>query len=112
MKRPEKPLDPRAEELLADRALYGLDTAEAEELRALGAEDDTSFDEAAAAIDLATLKVEPMPERLVKTIAANAPRAKGATVTELAPPPGHAKPARSRQSLGWLAAAACLVLAA
>lgn len=115
MKRPEAPLDPRAEELLADRALYGLEAAEAAELRALGAEEDTSFDEAAAAIDLATLALEPMPDRIAKTLRAAAPGvAKPSLVPsgELAPPPGHAKPARSRQSLGWLAAAACLVLAA
>ncbi len=68
MKRPETPLDPRAEELLADRALYGLEAAEVAELRALGFEEDTSFDEAAAAIDLATLKLEPMPERIAKHV--------------------------------------------
>ncbi|MEO8798921.1 MAG: anti-sigma factor [Polyangiaceae bacterium] len=115
MTRPETQLDPRAEELLADRALYGLEAAETAELRALGVEDDTSFDEAAAAIDLATLKLEPMPERIAKTLRAAAPGASKASLVtpgELAPPPGHAKPARSRQSLGWLAAAACLVLAA
>ncbi|MBC7977530.1 MAG: hypothetical protein H7138_21350, partial [Myxococcales bacterium] len=41
--------DPRAEELLVERALRPLDAAERAELDALGAADDDTFDLAAAA---------------------------------------------------------------
>lgn len=51
----------RAQELLLQRATEGLDEAEALELVALGADEDYSFDLAAAAVDIATLKVEEMP---------------------------------------------------
>jgi anti-sigma-K factor RskA len=51
----------RAQELLLQRATEGLADPEAAELAALGADDDYSFDLAAAAIDIATLRVEPMP---------------------------------------------------
>jgi hypothetical protein len=61
--------DPRAHELLADRALHGLDDADAHQLDALGATDDDSYDLAAAAIDLATLPIEPMPAALADRVA-------------------------------------------
>ena len=52
----------RAQELLLKRATEGLDDAEAAELAALGADQDISFDLAAASIDIATLRsVEQMP---------------------------------------------------
>lgn len=51
----------RAQELLLQRATEGLDDAEAHELAALGADEDYSFDLAASAVDIATLKVEVMP---------------------------------------------------
>jgi anti-sigma-K factor RskA len=65
--------DPRAQrthDLLADRALFGLDDAEARELRELGADADDSYDLAAAAVDLATLPIEPMPAAVAERIAA------------------------------------------
>lgn len=51
----------RAQELLIERATYGLDAAQAAELAALGADDDVSFDLAAAAIDVATVRYEELP---------------------------------------------------
>jgi hypothetical protein len=52
----------RAQELLLKRATEGLEPHEAAELAALGADHDLSFDLAAAAIDMATLRtVEEMP---------------------------------------------------
>jgi hypothetical protein len=51
----------RAQELLLQRATEGLDEPEAQELAALGADEDHSFDLAASAVDIATLKVEEMP---------------------------------------------------
>lgn len=51
----------RAQELLLQRATEGLDDAEAGELAALGADEDYSFDLAASAVDIATLKFEEMP---------------------------------------------------
>lgn len=51
----------RAQELLMQRATEGLSDAEAAELAALGADDDVSFDLAAAALDIATIRYEDMP---------------------------------------------------
>lgn len=51
----------RAQELLLQRATEGLSDAEAAELAALGADEDYSFDLAAAAIDVATITPETMP---------------------------------------------------
>ena len=51
----------RAQELLLQRATEGLDDAEARELVTLGADEDLSFDLAASAVDIATLKLEEMP---------------------------------------------------
>ena len=51
----------RAQELLMQRAMEGLSDAEAAELAALGADDDVSYDLAAAAIDIATIRYEDMP---------------------------------------------------
>ena len=66
----------RDEELLADRAVVGLDDDEANELRALGRDGDESYDLAAAAIDLATLSIQPMPAGLAERVmAARAPQA-------------------------------------
>jgi hypothetical protein len=64
------PRSARAHDLLADRALFGLDDADARELRDLGADADDSYDLAAAAIDLATLPIEPMPDAVADRIAA------------------------------------------
>lgn len=62
--------DPRVHDLLADRALFGLDDAEARELRELGGEADESYDLAAAAVELATLPIEPMPAEVAERVAA------------------------------------------
>jgi hypothetical protein len=80
---------PRAHDLLADRALYGLDDADARELRALGADADLSYDLAAAAIDLATVPIEPMPADVAdRILAARQPR----TLAGWVMPPGLAAP--------------------
>lgn len=62
MKRPLNEAEAfRAQELLMQRAMEGLSDGEAAELAALGADDDVSFDLAAAAIDIATIRYEDMP---------------------------------------------------
>src|SRR4029079_49521 len=48
---------PPAHDLLADRALHGLDDADAHELRALGADADPRYHLDAAAVDLAPLPI-------------------------------------------------------
>jgi hypothetical protein len=97
----------RADELLIERALSGLDAAETAELARLlaGAEDD-SFDLAAAALELTALGVAaPLPAH----VAAKIPAAASAP-PKMTPP---APPSRDwTRSGGWLAAAACLALAA
>jgi hypothetical protein len=121
------PRTARAHDLLADRALFGLDDADARELRDLGADADDSYDLAAAAIDLATLPVEPMPAAVADRIAAARhprtlagwvmPGTPSAADVEPVPsvPTGApvvplARPRRRRAALAWLAAAASLVL--
>lgn len=115
MNRPPAPRNPRVEELLMKRALYGLDAAETEELRTLGEEGDTTFDLAAAATDLATIKQEPLPPALAaKIVAAALVGRDGHPVVPLGVVPSSAAPAwkRSRATwAGWLAAAACLLVA-
>lgn len=73
----------RAQELLMQRATVGLDANEAAELAALGADEDLSFDLAAAAIDLATLRIEEMPVGVADKVllAANVPLHEGADTT-------------------------------
>ncbi len=62
MKRPLDEIETfRAQELLLQRATEGLDDHETAELAALGAEDDLSFELAASAVDLATIRVEELP---------------------------------------------------
>jgi len=70
----------RVHDLLADRALEGLDETEAAELASLGAEGDDSFDLAAAALDLATLRVEPMPAAVAERVRSAAPMKLPATL--------------------------------
>lgn len=79
----------RAQELLELRATVGLAEAEAAELAGLGVDDDLSFDLAAAAVDLATLPIEPMPAGLADKIllAANVPPAETASDTTVMPVP-------------------------
>ncbi|MEO8845542.1 MAG: anti-sigma factor [Kofleriaceae bacterium] len=66
-------MNPRVEELLAERAQRPLDDKEHWELQQLGATDDESFDIAAAAVVVATTVIEPMPQALADKILAGAP---------------------------------------
>ena len=90
MKRPLNEAEAfRAQELLMERATYGLDPAQAAELAALGADDDVSFDLAAAAIDIATLRIEELPAGVADKIlvAASVARAQlPQTLAGVAPP--------------------------
>lgn len=70
MTRSGDPRGPHTHDLLADRALFGLDDADARDLRELGGDADDSYDLAAAAVDLATGAIEPMPEAVAERIAA------------------------------------------
>lgn len=64
---------PRALELLAERAVRPLDDKEHWELHQLGAEDDDSFDLAAAGLSLALTPIEPLPAHLAEKIFASSP---------------------------------------
>lgn len=106
----------RADELLVDRATVGLADAERDELAALRAEDDDSFDLAAAAIDLATVRPEPVPAALLARlhVAAANHLAAPMAVSPAERPPAEVTPIR--RSRTWivvsaaLAAAACAVI--
>lgn len=106
-----RPLDPRdaarADELLADRATVGLSDAERAELAGLGLEGDDSLDLAAAAVDLATLRLEPLPDVLAARLLAAAP----STGSGVARGRTHVPVARPR-SRAWIAVAAGLAAAA
>jgi hypothetical protein len=99
----------RLEELLCDRAVFGLDPSEAAELRALqtrlGVGDDLGFDLASASVAAATLPSdEPLPAALRQRVLATAERR--AT-------PRSSEPHRSSRSpVAWLALAASLLVAA
>jgi anti-sigma-K factor RskA len=107
-------------ELLADRALVGLGEAEEAEvallLREFPNEDPDAFDRAAAAAMLASLgKLEPLPQHLAAKIEAQTPVKNSVIATSAipmrsAPPASVAAPDRFR-FMGWLAAAACLLVA-
>ena len=105
-------MNPRAIELLCDRALDGLDPAEHAELAQLIAYDDVSYELAAAAIDLSHgLHVrEPLPEHLAQRIEMQALQmrapARPAPVVPIQP-----KPKPKRSVFPWLAAAACFAIA-
>jgi hypothetical protein len=58
----------RAQELLLQRATEGLSPEEAAELEALGADDDVSFELAASAVDIATVRYEEMPAGLADKV--------------------------------------------
>jgi len=62
----------RAQELLIERATHGLDPAEAAELAALGADGDESFERAAAALEVATVRLEAMPAGVAERVLAAA----------------------------------------
>ncbi|HZO12288.1 MAG TPA: anti-sigma factor [Polyangiaceae bacterium] len=101
-------MNPRAIELLCDRALDGLDPAEHAELAQLIAYDDVSYELAATAIDLSHgLHVrEPLPEHLAQRIEMQAlqMRAPARPVTPI-------KQKQKRSVFPWLAAAACFAIA-
>lgn len=99
--------DPRLHDLLADDALVGLTEDERRELGEGAGEPDASYELAAAAADLSTLKVEAMPPHLAARIGASIASA------ERALPHAGGAPSRARsQALPWLLAAACAILAA
>lgn len=113
------PLPSRLDELLADRALLGLDPGEAVELNELlaatPAADSEGFELAAAALQVALLEDdgEPLPAALRSRVEADARRELAA-----APRPRRSAPPASRrwllgmgERLAWLAAAALLLFA-
>jgi hypothetical protein len=111
----------RLAQLLSDRALEGLSEQEAQELAALleGREDD-SFDRAAAAVALLTMdRAEPLPPHLSASIGAAAQSLLPAGATspkdlrlQSAMRPIALRPPRDPlRFAGWVAAAACLLLA-
>ena len=115
-----KPLDEmqtfRAQELLLARATEGLTEREAAELAALGVEHDTSFDLAAAAIDLAALPVEPMPAGLADRLLAAALPASAAPSTlagemPITPPRDAPIAITRRRSRGTIIAWTCAAIA-
>ncbi len=111
----------RADELLAFRAVEGLARAEEQELSALLAEapqlDDGGFETAAAACHLALLgPEEPLPENVRRRLERAAAIFRGTVLPmpgrhSTATPAQQAPPAAQRAWGGWLAAAACLLLA-
>jgi anti-sigma-K factor RskA len=108
VKKPTTIMDSRAQELLAKRALDGLDDAEAGELRTLGAADDDSFDLTAAAIALATLPAGGDDDELPAPVATRVLRSAGVFVDER---PAPARPrARALAYAGWIVAAAAIVV--
>ena len=111
-------MSPRAEELLALRAVEPLPEADQRELAALLAEspglDDGGFERAAAACHLALLgPEEAMPEHLRRRLAREAAAFQGKVLPMPQRRPAPPAPGRApgRAWTGWLAAAACLVLA-
>ncbi len=81
MTRPRNELEAlRAQDLLAQRATDGLDAAAAAELERLGADEDLSFELAAAAVDLATLPYQELPASVAAKVLATAPGAARAIV--------------------------------
>jgi len=113
-----RPDDTRAHDLLADRALHGLDDADARELHALGADTDDTYDLAAAAIDIATLPIEPMPAALADHIlAARVPRTLAGWAMPGAPaaasaasPRTAAHRPRRHPAVTWFAVAASILV--
>jgi Anti-sigma-K factor rskA len=130
----------RAEELLVESALRPLDDRERAELHELVPGGDPSFEAAAVATVLATTKIEQMPDHLIAKIMAAAPQPDfkrtlaGVSAPQLArdtivgvdldafkPPPvidmaqrrEAQKPPKPQRTIApWLAAAACLLVAA
>lgn len=112
----------RLHELLADRALEGLDAQQAAELRELldvsGTAEDDSYDVVAAAAAVGMFPAgerssQQMPASLRAKLESQA-RVITSTYAGTAKPDviGTIKPASRFASLGWVAAAACVALAA
>lgn len=105
----------RTDELLCDRALFGLDTAEEAELvRLLGhaVPDDEDTLRAAAAVDLATLgALEPLPAGLAARLRADADRVFAPVVAPPRAPDSLPKKRRASALIPWALAAAFGVLA-
>ncbi len=111
----------RFDELLAARAVGDIDAAETAELSALLAAhgDDESFDALAASLDAALAPVEDAPSAVVSSLRESAARfvrtPDADVVPDVAPDViGRVAPTSSGfggAALGWLAAAACLLLA-
>lgn len=93
----------RVEELLVLRAIEGLSEEETAELAALGAADDTSFDLAVAALDIATTQPEPLPPQVLERILVSA----GAGASPSGAPISIAQAPRRRRSewVAWTTAA-------
>jgi hypothetical protein len=125
MSAPRTPTSERRLELLCDRALAGLDAAEAAELDRLLAEagevDPLDLDLAAAAIDLGAFDepLEPLPASLRARIEASAAEhlpARASVPIAPTPPLAEVIPLAPRRAdrtrwLGWMVAAACFLLA-
>ena len=117
------PNDERLHELLATRAVEGLDDAEQRELAEFEARypglDDEALDRAAAAVALAGLRVEPLPAALRNRLEADAEtwlRGSAGAQGPAAPRTAEIVPLRARPAAatawgGWLAAAAAVVMA-
>jgi len=110
--------NPRLDDLLVERALQGLDDGQTAELRALGGEEDDSFDLAAAAVELAYARAkggeEALPAALAAKILASAPVATG-TAAERGGPQGARRVASlppPRRAAGWVPWAAAAAFAA
>ena len=118
MKRPLDEMETfRAQELLLQRATEGLDDREGSELAALGAEDDISFDLAAAGVDIATLAYQDMPadvaDKIVMAASVGQPSVR---FSQQAPQPAPVIPIESRKksratTYALIAAAASILLA-
>lgn len=112
-------LPTRALELLADRTVGQIDHADERELHDLlaerGMQDEDSIDRAAAAALVALMpEPQPMPEHLRQSLLASIRTNRPAPDLRLADAPAPARaPARPQvwAWTGWLAAAACLLLA-
>lgn len=125
---------PRALELLTERAVRPLAENEYREIASLGVDDDDTVDLAAAALTIATTRIDAMPTDVANRLLAAAglpastafPTTSAAPAVQAAPAASVAVPAvpdelaarrekaqRSRLAVAapWVAAAACLVLA-
>ena len=113
------PPNPRLHELLADRALEGLDAQQQAELRELldvaGIADDESYDVVAAAAAVGMFPAgEQLPAALRAKLESQArviTATYGETTQRQSDAIGSIKPASRTAAWGWFAAAACLALA-